>query len=203
MSFLRKQRGKTQSIFLIETIIDDKELERKYVVMGLTGNIYNVTIKNAPECTCPDFITRGNRCKHIYFVLIRVMKTKNEDKNIYNKKELYDMFNNIPNIMGNLIINDELRNTYEKLKQENKLNSVSNGEIKNVDQKGTDDLCPICLDELENGDELDYCKYSCGKGIHKICYSMWTKQHSTNCVFCRASWICKENSNYINLTMKH
>lgn len=198
MSFLRKQRGKTQSIFLIETIIDDKELERKYVVMGLTGNIYNVIIKDKPECTCPDFVTRGNRCKHIYFVLIRVMKTNNEDKNIYSANDLNDMFNNIPNIMGNLIINNELRSVYEKLKQENKLNS----EIKNVDQKGTDDVCPICLDELENGDELDYCKYSCGKGIHTICYSMWTKKHPANCVFCRANWNCKENGNYVNLTLK-
>lgn len=201
MSSTRKQRGSTQSIFLIETIIpaNETDLERKYVVMGSTGNIYDVTIKDEPECTCPDYLTRGNRCKHIYFILIRVMKALNEDQDVYSKKDLQEMFENIPNIMKNIVIDDKLKTTYDKLKQTNKLNGKQ--EPSNVDQRDTDDMCPICLDDLENGDELDYCKFSCGKPIHKVCYGMWTKKHPKNCVFCKASWLHKEsNSTYVNLT---
>ena len=200
MSFARKQRGATQNIFLIETIIDDKETERKYVVMGSTGNVYNVIIKQNPECSCPDYMTRAKRCKHIYFVLIRVMKSSNEDQVQYSNDELQIMFNNIPQVMHNLIVDDMIKNTYEKLKQSNKLGKK---EPITVSQKDTSDLCPVCLDDLDNGDELDYCKFSCGKPIHKICYSMWTKKHPVNCIFCKKSWLNKENeSQYVNLTIK-
>lgn len=193
MSFQRKQKSKLQSIFLIETILSEENtLERKYVIMGSTGNIYNVVINNIPTCTCPDFVTRHNRCKHIYFVLNRVMKVDNEDKEIYSETELQDMFNDIPNIMKHLMVNDELKDTYDKLK--------SNNSVK-CNKKDSDDICPICLDNLENGEELDYCKYSCGKQIHKVCYGMWIKKHPATCVFCRAEWN-KENNTYINLINK-
>ena len=198
MSLARKQRGATQNIFLIETLIcDDNILERKYVVMGSTGNVYNVIIKDIPECTCPDYMTRGKRCKHIYFILIRVMRIINEDQEEYSEDELYEMFNNIPTVTNNLIVDNKTKNTYEKLKQSNKLKP----EIKQKEQKSTDDLCPVCLDDLDNGDELDYCKFSCGKPIHKICYVMWTKKHPLNCIFCKKSWVQKEStSQYMNLT---
>ena len=198
MSFARKQRGATQNIFLIETIIDETESERKYVVMGSTGNVYNVIIKNSPECSCPDYMTRMKRCKHIYFVLIRVMRSTNEDQPQYSNDDLQVMFNNIPQVMNNLIVDDLIKNTYEKLKQSNKLGKK---EITTVSQKDTSDLCPVCLDDLDNGDELDYCKFSCGKPIHKICYGMWTKKHPVNCIFCKKSWLNKENDQqYVNLT---
>jgi hypothetical protein len=202
MSFARKQRGATQNIFLIETIIDDSNdnTERKYVVMGSTGNVYNVIIKDVPECTCPDYMTRGKRCKHIYFILIRVMKSTNEDQEEYSKDELHEMFNNIPQVMNNLIVDNKTKTTYEKLKQSNKL-SKSKPETTTIDQKNTDDLCPVCLDDLDNGDDLDYCKFSCGKPIHIVCYGMWTKKHPMNCIFCKKSWIQKETaSQYVNLT---
>ena len=67
--------------------------------------------------------------------------------------------------------------------------------------KDTADLCPICLDDLENGTELDYCKYSCGKPIHTICFKMWAKKKSKTCVFCRENWegVKKQDAGYINL----
>jgi len=193
MSYQRKQRGITQQIYLIETIANENVYERKYVLMGSTGNVYDVTIKGEPTCTCPDYITRKRRCKHIYFILVKVMKTMDEDKETYTKDDLEYMFNNIPNITNNLVIDPTLKEAYVKLKQNKSVNSAM------VEQKDTDDLCPICLDDLENGDEIDYCKFSCGKGIHKVCYSMWTKQHVATCVFCKAEWNKKDNCEYIHL----
>ncbi len=63
------------------------------------------------------------------------------------------------------------------------------------------------MDELQTEEELDYCKYGCGKSIHKNCFVMWTKKNLGNCVYCRTDWIIKENKtkgkngygNYINI----
>src|SRR5205085_4454379 len=115
----------------------------------------NVTIKNIPECTCPDYVTRHQRCKHIYFILIKVMKCYDVDQDIFTMAELDEMFLNIPKITNNLVIDDKIKNTYEKLKHKKTLNEQNDD---NITLKDTDDLCPICLDELEHGDELDYYK---------------------------------------------
>jgi predicted nucleic acid-binding Zn finger protein len=193
MSYERKQRGITQNIYLIETIINDNNFERKYVVMGSTGNVYDVTIKANPTCTCPDYMSRNKRCKHVYFILVKVMKTVDEDKLEYSTDDLEYMFSNIPAITKNLVVDNHLRDEYMKLKQSEN--------VEMVEQKDTNDLCPICLDDLENGEEIDYCKYSCGKGIHLGCFAMWTKKHEPTCVFCKAAWIkkSKDGSGYIQL----
>ena len=174
MSRIRIERCYTENIYLIESIPPDEEnpLERNYIIMGNSGRTYQVTISNNPTCTCPDYMTRLNRCKHIFFVLIRIMKIENYSEEYYTDEELTQMFLNIPDVAKNLMYTGEKPQEQEE-----------------VDQKfDKGDICPICLDELENGKELDYCKYSCGKTIHKKCFSMWEKSKGGICVFCRAKW---------------
>src|SRR5690348_6998146 len=92
MSYERKYRGKTQNLYLIE--IGDHDMNtysKSYIIMGSTGNIYTVTIKDIPSCTCPDYISRGCRCKHIYFVLKRIIGV-NEDELTYSTEDLQQMF---------------------------------------------------------------------------------------------------------------
>ncbi|GAX81448.1 hypothetical protein CEUSTIGMA_g8877.t1 [Chlamydomonas eustigma] len=45
-----------------------------FAVMGTTGNVYNVTIGCHPGCTCPDKVQRSSVCKHMLFVMLRVLK---------------------------------------------------------------------------------------------------------------------------------
>ena len=192
---MRKLRGKTQNIFLIEATNTNSLEQRQYSVMGLTGNVYTVIINEKPTCTCPDFKARQKRCKHIYFILTRVMKVPDnkEDSKTYTLDELTTMFSNIPAIMKNLVVDDNKKHKYEQMKDK---------PDKKVDMKSLDDMCPICLDDFEDGDTnnvIDYCKYSCGKPIHKICFEMWAKKKGFNCVFCNHKWNNDTNSNYINL----
>ena len=171
----RMERCFTDNIYLIEALPPDSEddTERTYVIMGHSGNVYNVTIANRPHCTCPDFYLRRNRCKHIYFVLMRIMNIENPTDKFYDDDELIEMFSNIPPITQNLMYKGP---------------ALPN-EGKEVEQKfEAGDICPICLDPLENGKELDFCRYSCGKTIHKKCFSMWEKSKGSICVFCRAQW---------------
>ena len=174
MSSRRIERCYTDNIYLIESMPEDPHFpyQRTYVIMGHSGNIYNVTINHRPNCTCPDYIQRGNRCKHIYFVLMRIMNIDNYSERSYSNEELEEMFLNIPPVAKNLMYEGE------KPKEE-----------KEVDQKfEKGDICPICLDPLENGKELDFCRFSCGKTIHKKCFSMWERTKGSICVFCRANW---------------
>ena len=183
----RIERCYTDNIYLIESFMPDSEFKRKYLIMGNSGNTYMVTITNIPKCTCPDYNIRHNRCKHIYFVLIRIMKINNYHSKQFSDDELNKMFKNIPEIAQNLRYNGE-KSTEEK----------------GVNQKfDKGDICPICLDDLENGKELDYCRYSCGKTIHKKCFSMWKKSKGGICVFCRAAWHTDKPSSKLKKVEMH
>ena len=192
----RKFRGLTQPLYIVEYYKVTNPIIRKYDVMGSTGNVYNVTIKQKPLCSCPDFQTRRIRCKHIYFILIKVMKIYRhmEDIKKFTKSQLLDLFKNIPKITTSLMITDEQKETYDKYKKIDKKQSII------IKQKPVTDICPICLDDLDNKEELDYCKYSCGNNVHKQCINMWLKNKKT-CIYCRQPWTLElmDNSDYINL----
>lgn len=204
----RKAKGVTQNIFLIETITTNKESQKEFAVMGSTGNVYNVNIRNNPICTCPDYMTRGRRCKHIFFILLKVMKINNSDQEEYDDEELRVMFRNIPQITENLLADNHIKEKYKDINSKDYL-SESESKESPIQKKPVDDDCPICLENLDNGQEIDYCKYSCGKSIHKICFKMWCKKNKPTCVFCRGEWKKKEKKGnfgfmeYINLLGKN
>jgi len=195
---LRKIRGLSERIFLVLTHdFKENDLVRDYDVMGKSGNVYKVSIKKSPTCTCPDHKQRFKRCKHIYFVLTRIMKVKKEQEDYkeYSDSDLKDMFNNIPQIVGNLKADPSILSRYENMKKNN------NGEIKQ--REITDeDMCPICLGNLKDTEEeLSYCKYSCGTSIHKLCFDVYNKKRydDIKCLFCQKCWTPKTKCEYINL----
>ncbi|KAL2346948.1 hypothetical protein Fmac_000948 [Flemingia macrophylla] len=47
-----------------------------FFIFGATGNVYTVALSSTPSCTCPD---RTTPCKHILFVLIRVLGVSLDD----------------------------------------------------------------------------------------------------------------------------
>lgn len=195
---VRKARGKQQKIFLILTHeYDEDELERRYEVMGTTGNVYTVSIVNSPTCTCPDYTTRNKRCKHIYFVLTRIMKVKpnQEDIEKYLDDDLQDMFENIPQITENLRVDAHKLAKFKTLKKN------GNGEVekREIDEEA---MCPICLAELYDCDEeLIFCRYSCGYSLHKQCFDMYnSKQHGEcKCIFCQKPWENEFKKQYMNI----
>lgn len=200
----RIKRCFTDNIYLMESlpsneVNDEEDLTKQFIVMGSTGNLYTVTISYEPHCTCPDHRINKKRCKHIYFILMRVMKAPNERQSYYDDEELKEMFDNIPMITRNLIPKAAIRKSYKRIKtqaggddddeDEKEEEEDDKDEVKMVEQKPyKGDACPICLDDLE-GKSLDYCKYSCGKSIHKVCFKMWCKKNNNTCVYCRSEWV--------------
>ena len=110
------------------------------------------------------------------------------------------MFNNMPKITKLLMAKkkdikkyNEFKNeSKEKKKKKKKEKEENEEENENVIQQkeiDKDDDCPICLEKLLNDEEIVYCKYSCGKSIHKICMNKWIKIKGPICVYCRGNWV--------------
>lgn len=57
---------------------------QEFVVLGATGNVYNVKISRHPHCNCPDH-EKGNLCKHILFVMLRVLKLSTSNPLVWQK----------------------------------------------------------------------------------------------------------------------
>jgi hypothetical protein len=185
----------TQKLYFIEEKSVD-ECSREYKIMGSTGNIYTVTISEALTCTCPDYKLRKVQCKHIYFVLVRVLKVKSQFINLkkMSKVDLMVLFASKLNLDGSIVISADKKEKYDKAISAN--TTASN----ETDRKKNDDICPICLDDILDLKDAYYCKQSCGKNVHIECFNMWAKSKGTICVFCRVLWSDeKTNCKYINL----
>ena len=190
----RKQRGLSQKIFMIEHR-KNSEFDMEFDVMGTTKNVYTVKINKTPTCSCPDHTTRHRRCKHIFFIMRRIMKIDEdiEESEKFTNSQLKTMIKNMPNVFWDLVVTDDVKNKYGSMKNK-KTNDV-------VEMRNLDDVCCICFDDLDNGDEIDYCKYNCGKPIHKECFDMYCAMKQQKCLICGNEWIVEatDDNSYINL----
>jgi len=164
----RKERAFIQNIYLLNMNPVKNQYIREFRVVGTTGNVYTVSINNNPNCTCPDFQYRGKICKHIYFIMLRIMKINGEVQRYYDKEELLYMFDNIPShVEGNLV------------------------RVKKNIKQSFNDHCPICFDVIKkNTNGIDYCKQGCGKSVHIECLDIWMKSNGKKlkCFFCGHDW---------------
>jgi hypothetical protein len=192
----------------IEVVHTDNPLERKFDLCGTTGNIYTVTINTSPVCTCPDHTQRKNRCKHIFFILIRVMKVgmEKEDKLEYEDNELEEMFQNMPTHMTDIQSGVKADSTMLSRYSNLKVRSNKDGTVKK--QRITDETrCPVCLDLLcETKDPTSYCKYGCGTVVHNECATMYNDHRKKTgyqeiCFVCQKKWNPVDDSvdTYLNL----
>uniref|UniRef100_A0A6C0AC08 SWIM-type domain-containing protein n=1 Tax=viral metagenome TaxID=1070528 RepID=A0A6C0AC08_9ZZZZ len=196
----RKSKALNQKLYVIEKNIQNK-FRTDFVVIGSTGNIYTVSIKSEPECSCPDNSINRFRCKHIYFCLLKLMKVDSEDvdEEFYTNLELEYMFVSQPKEL----INRASQNNIDKYINFKK--GIIHTEVKK--RFHYDDLCGICLDQLYEHESLDYCKYKCGKCVHAKCMEIMIKHNKNNhktvkCIYCNQEWNKKKilNSKYINIS---
>jgi len=169
---LRAERAKTQKIYLINRNIEDETATSE--VMGSRGIIYTVKLDGNPTCSCPDHETRNTRCKHILFILIRIFKLEDPYREKFTKQQIKKYINSYKDNISKLNVSYDY---------ENKCIDVG---IKNLN-----DDCPICLDELNNGEKYVHCKESCGRCIHEDCYNVvLKKQFCPKCPYCLNNFIC-------------
>merc|ERR1719233_2575562 len=169
----RIYRAQNQRMFMVSCEELDDET-RKYAVLGSTGNIYNVTITLKPKCTCPDYLTRGDCCKHILLVYLKVL------------------FENAPPVLIGVLANDAVRLRYCELTGKT-FEGNSTVEEKGK-QRALEGDCPVCMEEFDESQrsKVDFCK-ECGNNIHKDCLANWKRGcknqgNPVTCVYCRSPW---------------
>ncbi|KAF9524458.1 hypothetical protein CPB83DRAFT_773736 [Crepidotus variabilis] len=193
----RVERVMYQRIFMIDRTRHGDDLREEYSILGSTGNVYTVTIDNLPRCNCPDAV-RGNHCKHILFVFLKVLQVSQASGLWYQKalltNELEQIFRNAPLApqarADSRVVAEFARATGKTPVQAEPEKSGGN---KRIPEEGDD--CPICYDGIHGAPEasLVFCG-QCGNALHNECFGEWRKTAARNgkdltCVWCRAAWV--------------
>ncbi|KAI5480792.1 zinc finger, RING-type protein [Pseudohyphozyma bogoriensis] len=193
----RVDRVMSQRFFCIERQ-RTSEITEKFKVLGSTGNVYEILISRTPSCSCPDGQKNG-QCKHILFVLLKVLHVP-RSSNLWYQKSL--LTSEIRAIFA-LAPRDRVDTTTANVRHIFKL---ATGQIvpdpkdqanataptaKRLPAEG--DSCPVCYEDFEEGEEkgLVFCLgvQGCGNGLHEQCFAQWAaKQNPVTCVLCRTKW---------------
>jgi hypothetical protein len=170
-----KERALTQRLTVLsrERCGSEDMPEEKVVVAGSTGNVYTISIGLVPSCDCP-YAKKGNQCKHIICVMLRVLKAREEVayQLALISSELREVMKNAPPIPG--VETDDTDGT----------------EMTDGNRKPIEGECPICYDNLGDKEVIVYCRASCGNNVHKTCMRSWmaASHGKATCPYCRAKW---------------
>ncbi|KAF7905288.1 uncharacterized protein EAF01_005809 [Botrytis porri] len=148
-----------------------------YAVLGTSGNVYTVSIRQKPTCNCYEG-RRDILCVHIVFILTQYLDLPAplRHQTTFLEAEIRYMKEDEINRIG-------LRSTDKFCEQ------------KSVEEQET---CPICLENLED-DDSTWCRGQCGKNFHLHCIFIWAHTNfregnpDITCGNCRAPWIWIEH----------
>ncbi|WRX35193.1 zinc finger protein [Theobroma cacao] len=167
-----------------------------FFILGATGNVYTVALSATPSCTCPD---RTTPCKHILFVLIRVLGVSIDDTCLRRRTLRPCRLNRLlstptyPEALAGAGIRERFHQLYYQAKKQGE----SSGGVKEIEEGTT---CPVCLEEMEKGEKVLACS-TCRNLIHEECLMSWKRsrgRRSASCVICRARWSADQEK-YLNL----
>lgn len=85
----RVVRALAQRLYLIDHEVSREAgprgaaAECLFHVLGASGNVYKVTVGRSPRCSCPDHAVRKNTCKHLLFVMLRVLGLSVDDPLVF------------------------------------------------------------------------------------------------------------------------
>ncbi|OJJ03760.1 hypothetical protein ASPVEDRAFT_43266 [Aspergillus versicolor CBS 583.65] len=170
----RLDRAISQRMFVVGQTVTgtDENPDLGFDIVGSTGNIYKTVIRKEPTCSCPD-ARNGNQCKHICYVLAKVLKAPAELQYqlAFLSSEIREIYDNSP-----------LRNVKDKVEDHE-----TDGNRKPVEGE-----CPICFMEFNpSEEEIVWCRAACGNNIHKTCFQQWAATQNAQgvrCVYCRSPW---------------
>lgn len=207
----RFRRAMQHPIYLIER----KPCGRAFVVMGASGGVYDVQFRKCndpqrlgatePVCSCPDFVKRSNApsgkgrgpCKHIIFVMNKVLGVHQFNKVMYQvlllESEFDEIMHNAPSAPSASVVADE--SVQVKFRE-----SQEAGEESDAD-------CPICFEPMETIEskrigqsaspsqvpkpaKVVSCS-ACRKKFHAHCIEKLASvagRSGLDCPLCRAKW---------------
>ncbi|XP_030851944.1 mitogen-activated protein kinase kinase kinase 1 isoform X2 [Strongylocentrotus purpuratus] len=160
---------------------------------------YKVTI-GSQNCNCG----KGPFCVHLLFVMLRVFKLAEDDNLLWNRTlknyEVELLFSKYEAMKKK-----KLKHSPSQSSQRSRRSSQSPStshlprpsspcpSTGSSDQREDEDLCPICLLEMVEGESLVECKNGCHNKLHHHCVAIWEgeckrQQEPMVCPLCRAIW---------------
>ena len=196
-------RALSQRMYLLEE--EARGDGRLYKILGSTGNVYDVTIDREPSCSCPD-ARKGNICKHIFFVMVRVLRCDRDAPIVHQKallsSELRALFDRCDGHRWRPPeANDATKRAYlEATGRTPKKKQRQEEPPPPVDDDSQDD-CAICFEPLGTAN-LTRCQNACKKALHAECLRKWARAAKGNvtCPTCRAPWIFDDASSATSKT---
>ncbi|KAL1716513.1 hypothetical protein EV715DRAFT_205138 [Schizophyllum commune] len=156
--------------------------------------VYTVTIGPKPSCDCPDAL-KGNHCKHIIFVFIKVLQVPQSSELWYQSgllsSELESIFNNAPTAPRASA--KHIQDAYDRATGKVEKQAESSTTANKMPEEGDD--CAICYDGMHGqaASALVWCRV-CKNALHKECFNQYKSsemgrgKRSVNCVYCRSEW---------------
>ncbi|KAI9512842.1 hypothetical protein F5148DRAFT_1160312 [Russula earlei] len=185
----RVARVMSQRFYMIDRRRESGEPREEFKVLGSTGNVYSVNIGRVPSCNCPD-ASRGNHCKHILFIFLKVLQVPQSSDLWYQKalltSELQNIFANAPQA-PNALAHDKVLEAYARATGKASTSTPSDSKRR---IPGPEDNCPICYESMHevSQDKLMFCE-ECGNALHTECFDQWRRSAAElTCVWCRAKW---------------
>ncbi|VFQ73206.1 unnamed protein product [Cuscuta campestris] len=180
-----------------------------FFVLGATGNVYTVHLAAAGKsCDCPD---RTAPCKHILFVMIRVLGLGQHDPWIWRKTLRRSHLNSL---LGSPTSADVLATAEVREKFHQLFSCEKPAEKRDAIEIRDGAACPVCLEEIRREEAAAAEKRiaacgTCKNPIHTECLQAWKKSSSrprrsaVTCGICRARWrdpMAVEQEPYLNLS---
>ncbi|TVY38998.1 hypothetical protein LOCC1_G006873 [Lachnellula occidentalis] len=124
-------------------------------------------------------IAGSQKCKHIKYALIIILKAPAHlcYQVAFLSSELESIFANAPVTRA-----PELDHKHDLADDE----TMYAGKRKPIDGE-----CPICVFDMEPGEDIVWCKAACGQNFHKECFEQWRRSKhggKVTCVYCRTEW---------------
>ncbi|XP_068726656.1 mitogen-activated protein kinase kinase kinase 1-like [Montipora capricornis] len=148
------------------------------------------------SCTC----TRPH-CVHLLFVMLRVFKLKDNDPLLWNLKlknfEVEKLLSKFHARLKSRLSKDMTDSKHSPSKGHEKPTSSSpnssglGGSL--PIPRDEEEVCPICLLEMVEGESLTNCKDGCNNRLHQHCMEIWAaeckrQREALICPLCRKIW---------------
>ena len=182
---VRLERAIAQPIQILDKW-NETPSNTKFEIAGLTQT-YFVTMRSfSPQCTCVDFVLRGERlpCKHIFYVYLRVLKLPSP--RILNDGQGQPRY-----------IEFDFEEAFELSRKLVRREEAAASEVQIKLYRERDDTdCSICYDALDynSPSSLESCG-QCRHAFHRLCIEIWAKRTPT-CPLCR-SHMANSNDKYM------
>ncbi|XP_067027287.1 mitogen-activated protein kinase kinase kinase 1-like isoform X1 [Acropora muricata] len=148
------------------------------------------------SCTC----TRPH-CVHVLFVMLRVFKLKDNDPLLWSLKlknfEVEKLLSKFHARLKSRLSKDMTDSKISRSKDQEKPpspspNSSSLG-ISLPNAREEEEVCPICLLEMVEGESLMSCRDGCNNRLHQHCMEVWANEckrqrEALLCPLCRKTW---------------